>query len=94
MTRTLDVKPVVSGAPYRPIVRTGSAPPTHQSAGTPDAPPVYEVLLAWLMADGAAQQVVHVLWMTLLLFLVARRLLMRRSAPQVPGQGADARKTQ
>jgi hypothetical protein len=77
MSATRDVKPVAPGDPAFPS-RTHTAAPTHR-APAPQAH-AYEALLAWATGEGAAQQAFHVLWMFLLLFALARRLLMRRAA--------------
>jgi len=77
MSATRDVKPVGPGDQAYPS-RTHTVAPAHRE----QVPPVhaYEALLAWATGDGAAQQAFHVLWMFLLLFALARRLLMRRTA--------------
>jgi len=79
MSATRDVKPV---GPATADARTNPhahQDPHHRSPGqTPLAPSAYDSLLDWACGDGVAQQVFHVVWMSLLLFALARRLLMRR----------------
>jgi len=97
MSATLEVRPVGAHPDASQYPGTTQRPASGAPAAAAQNP--YDLLMQWATQADLPRQVLTIAWVTLLLFLLARRLLVRRApaaplAPTAGAPGSDARKLQ